>query len=568
MRVRTDSEGGYDHRGELLPLELVCSDPGLRAAVLRGRGVDASVRSLRSFEHEKDEEVLSALARDPALTDEMALHLAATAEVGVVASLAFRPDLPAKVAEAMATDEDERIRTAAAMCANLPGPSTIALAKDPDQTVRRVLAMFASLPPEGISIALADPDPEVRKALATNLRLGTHRRDQFARGDDPLLRRMVATRLDLPLSVVATLAADPVPAVRAAVAARPGLSSELARRLSEDLEESVREAVGEGRQAFLPPGWALPLTGDQALVLDAYPLRRAWAAINFELPRELYRRLAGDANPLVRTALAFNPRVEPRVLSRLAADPHHETRRAALTHPALPEEAMLAATAAPGADRATALTLLGHERLSSIVVARLASHPEEIVRRMVAFVPRLPRSAFEKLAQDPSPWVRRTLAGRWDFPGDWYHALAGGDDVPVLEALAEDDHPGQLQSQARARVKSLIGPGSAASSRAKVAAQSEITRELEAKLVRDADRDVRAALAANPATGSSHVLRLARDPEACVRRAVAQRSYLTKKVLEVLAADVDPEVVELLSARTIPSTGNRGGEGTAGTRRH
>ena len=484
-----------------------------------------------------------ALALYPGLSAEQAHEIVARADSEVVKCLAFREFLPFETAIRLAGHPHEAVRTAAGFCVRMPVDCIAALANDKDPEVRIALAVMGAVP-EAVARGLAaDAHRGVRITLATNLNLAPAVRDRLARHEDADIRRAVASRLDLPPAVVSALAADRDPKVRATVAARPGLPAELRRRLAEDPAEGVRDSARVGEGTTLPFGLKPPLAHSEAMALDASPVRRAWVALNSELSRDLWRHLAADGDAGVRRALAFNPVADPRGLARLAADSDPLVRLVALGHPLLPEEALVVATAPPGCSEEIAHLLLGRGKLPTVILRRLAQHPNEEVREVVASLDaELPRDVFERLARDPSVWARRSLAWRRDMPAEWYDCLVGDDDVEVLEGLAGRGHPCRRQAEVRQRLEILIGAQSTLETRVEIAGRQNLTRDLIERLAKDAAQEVRAVIAGRPDVSSNRLRQLVKDPASCVRLAVATRSRLTPKVRQLLESDPDPAI--------------------------
>ncbi|MER7760997.1 hypothetical protein [Streptomyces sp. NPDC097619] len=301
-------------------------------------------------------------------------------------------------------------------------------------------------------------------------------------------------------------------------------------------------------------------------------------ALPFKPPAVVSRNL-----PVALRGLADNPSAPPAVLLRLAAA---DTARSTLARRRdLPTE--VAAVLAGDEDAGRRAELAAHPALPDEVLLRLARDADPGVRGRLAkgveyftsvgvqerHVPRpLSSEAYELLARDPDPEVRRALAFNRHLPEDLRIRLLDDEDPRTAAAAATEWDPApaaridDLLARAlddRGRfllllrldgplphrtARALLADIDSAAERADgpdllphIAATADLDAELTERFMADRDPELRAALASNPTLAPGAVTALTRDPDNEVRAAVVCRRDLDPVRRESMAVTFDDE---------------------------
>jgi hypothetical protein len=189
----------------------------------------------------------------------------------------------------------------------------------------------------------------------------------------------------------------------------------------------------------------------------------------------------------------------------------------------------------------------------------LAEDPSPFVRKTLAERRELPPEVAERLANDPIAMVRAASAGNHRLPDELIEKLSGdsdervrlavatGDEIPprVAERLARDSCA--LIRSAVARKDGLsretidaLSSDPSASVRCSVSERSDLSENQIANLIRDEDRSVRASIASarNPTLSENAILTIAADRDDDVRAALTKRhGAIPDDVAEKLALD-------------------------------
>ncbi|MFE1949292.1 hypothetical protein ACFW9D_02350 [Streptomyces sp. NPDC059524] len=296
-------------------------------------------------------------------------------------------------------------------------------------------------------------------------------------------------------------------------------------RLPERLEEAA-EAAGRETEAQRAETWqavpgrpAWPLhwadgIGSNPSAPDALLIRLLDVEVGFlhgcDRPAVLDAALAHpDPEVRARPADTFRPRLTPAQwlrLIRAEPSPNRQVlwaRHAAARGIEIPEDLYDALLAGPS--RAQAATLPG-----------------------------LPAHHLPGLATDDDPRVRAAACARWtDLAAPLRTRLLtdADDTVRTAALLAHHTHDAPMPHEVFA---ALPEP------RHEALEHCRFSAGLEAELVRDADPEVRRALAANPRLGAAGVAALAQDPHGDVRAAVARRADLDEDRRAAVRHDFDP----------------------------
>ncbi|WP_045744977.1 hypothetical protein [Actinoplanes rectilineatus] len=406
-----------------------------------------------------------------------------------------------------------------------------------------------------------------------------------------LLRRLAAgpgggervgLRADLPADVIEQImtSGDLFPLAR-----NRHLPEEVRLQLAVHDDPSVRESLaGAGNSG----------TVLARLARDPDPQVRTAVAQNRRTPDGSLTALARDPDPQVRATVAgYWTRAPEPVRRALLTDPADRVRAAAcaiyfprLPHPVPPAD-LLGALVEDPLTRAGAVA---HLPLTDKLAQRLATDPDDDVRRMLASHTRLPAAVRDLLAADVNRRVRVAVFARPDTPaamrsrihddvmrpGPARHDPFGGlDDNVVLRGIENHVAVGELRGLHLAWVTADPLPHVASpyvSFRASVARSMSLPEDAVRVLLEDAESIVRTAMArtmphlVDPVTAEridrefrpvkrtrwrpaddlplpvSVLRRLADDPDPRMRRLAPRDPDLPVALAERLAADPDPSV--------------------------
>jgi hypothetical protein len=289
------------------------------------------------------------------------------------------------------------------------------------------------------------------------------------------------------------LATDPLVETREKLAACLGLPHEVIRTLGADPDVRVVAEL------------ALWAPADIAGELAAHPhagVRRS-VAVNEATPAAvLASLLTGDGLPPARSCLVCDREPVPFV-----HDPHCERSDCSLPPGA----------SCDGSHESTVREIqqmaLRNPAAPVDAVVGFVSHPSTLMRVELAARTDLPARVYERLAEDPIPWVRATLADNPSISESLIHALAIDRGHDVQRQLAR--HP-DLPLDVLSDVAATAGIGSVLPPRIASASGSEIAA---------------LAASANPA----------------VRMLLAQRRDLPPEIRDALASDPDAKVVKSIA---------------------
>ncbi|MGW8761565.1 hypothetical protein ACWGN5_03595 [Streptomyces sp. NPDC055815] len=276
---------------------------------------------------------------------------------------------------------------------------------------------------------------------------------EAAADPDAGVRQEVAYELDAPNEVVAALAHDADPGVVASAAGHPRLPPGLLPGLARHPSTVVREAVADNENA-------------PADVLGAL--------------------LADGGHPAPTRCGACHRRETP---CRDHAPGVRRVRLAAAAHPAVPPEGLAPFLDAP--EVWTVTSFAARTDLPTGFLERLAEHPADDVRAVVAANPAVPEPLLRTLAADPAPDVRRAVAANPAVPLDLLITVATHERLPDEPApRVESATETELHALATSRVAQV---------RALVAHRTELSAALVEQLVTDPDPGVARRIAAHPA---------------------------------------------------------------------
>lgn len=232
---------------------------------------------------------------------------------------------------------------------------------------------------------------------------------------DPVLRPRVALALLEEGSGrpewIYRLASDSQVEIRERLAARPALPTEVMRMLASDPDVGV---VAE---------FAIWAPADFASELAAHPhakVRRSVAVNEAAPPAVLASLLTGDGLPPPRSCAVCDQEPVPFV-----HDPHCDRRDCSLPPGA----------ACDGSHESTVFAIqnaaLWNPATPADAAAAFVGHPETLMRVALATRVDLPAPVYSRLAEDPVPWVRATIAENPSIGESLMRALAAdrGDDV-------------------------------------------------------------------------------------------------------------------------------------------
>ncbi|MEU9358532.1 hypothetical protein AB0D35_10540 [Streptomyces sp. NPDC048301] len=274
----------------------------------------------------------------------------------------------------------------------------------------------------------------------------------------------------------------------------------------------------------------------------------ASAAANPNLPPELLPHLARHPSTVVRQAVAENENASPSLLAALLADggwpaptrcgachrrevacaDHtpgvRRVRLAAAGHPAVPPAGLAAFLDAP---ENSVTTFAARTDLPVEFLNRLATHPCDDVRAVIAANPAVPETLLRTLAADRAPEVRRSVVENPSVPLDLLTTLVAnermpGKPVPRVESASELE----LRTMASSRV---------AQARALVADRTRLPRVLAEQLASDPDIAVAQRIAARPELAPERLAEIVERHGPRVFTAVARHPSCPSALLQRMA---------------------------------
>ncbi|MEV3964675.1 hypothetical protein AB0M34_27940 [Nocardia sp. NPDC050193] len=399
-------------------------------------------------------------------------------------------------ARLLATDPLEEHRERLAACAGLPEDVIGTLLSDSSMRVVAELALVASA--EVVAELSEHPHAEVRRALAANA------------AAPPAALAALLTGEGLPPARSCSICdVEEIPFVHHPNCARPGCTLPPGAACT-GAHESTVHAIQQ--MALRNP--ATPVEAAMGFLDHPSMLLRQELAARTDLPSHAYARLAEDSVPWVRATLAENPGIGRGLIRTLAGDAGHDVQRRLAHRPDLPLEILpqLAET-----------TRIGPTVLPRIAVAtpaeveQLAASSNPTVRMLLAQRRDLPHPIRDILARDPDAKVAKSIASHPGLSEQQLRTMVTRYGAQVIAGVAAnpDATPALLESLARFRppvrkaYREIARHGNATStallacltdhrSRPLAARHSALPQSVIAGLLRDDDRQVVAAAAANP----------------------------------------------------------------------
>ena len=272
-----------------------------------------------------------------------------------------------------------------------------------------------------------------------------------------------------------------------------------------------------------------------ASVSDPDAMIRTAAAAAVSCPQTALGRLTFDSNTDVVLAVVKNPAAGDAVLAAAAAD--KQLTLAVID--AFAERRDLGAAAlgvlARHHDHEARMVSAAHERSAASLLSVLAYDDYNKIREMVAGNVNCHPTTLDRLAEDPA--VRAAVAGNSNTGSDTLLVLASDTDDDVIANVSTHHRcdesvvavlAARYRSSARTR---------ASSARTRAAYHRCCDPQTLAVLAKDADWEVRSAVAANSVCGQALLAELAEDDHFSVRCAVCQNPNTAADLLEKLAAD-------------------------------
>jgi hypothetical protein len=186
-----------------------------------------------------------------------------------------------------------------------------------------------------------------------------------------------------------------------------------------------------------------------------------------KLPTSIQRLLAQDTSSKVRKHLANNPSIHESIAMHIVASDDHGAIRALAKNPATGNDVLRELCLHPDDEVALLVAYrddlepelydllfnhrqstvvaehlayqdIGYQNLSEERAQQLASHPAPSLRAFAADAPRLEAAMRNQLTEDPSPEVRRRLAGNPSLSEHQIRQLLNEQDATI--ALAAEDN--------------------------------------------------------------------------------------------------------------------------------
>ena len=355
------------------------------------------------------------------------------------------------------------------------------MSRDTEAAIRRLAAADPTCPQPDLRRLASDPDPDVSATAAANPSCPTALTAAFAaRARPAATRRHAAANTSCPPWVLAGLTADPDVRVRAAAAGNTNATAGSLAQLTADSDWGVLALLAGNPSASADTLRGISSAtegGDITEQLAANP------ACPFDLLESLAFTRCMHTDPCDNDSCRWGSEDRPLVLARVIAHPASAQGGGWLR--GYIEETLAANSADIEAQIASVAAETSPEHLSE-----WAGHEDEYVRRELA---RNPHADAATLA---------TLVG--DTGDDVYSYLLANPACPpeILISAAQDEtyFPNLLHNpKCPPDALAVIARSANTGARAVAAAHPNISADAAQALAADADRSVRAALAANAA---------------------------------------------------------------------
>ncbi|MFD6598456.1 hypothetical protein ACFWFH_33955 [Streptomyces coelicoflavus] len=273
-----------------------------------------------------------------------------------------------------------------------------------------------------------------------------------------------------------------------------------------------------------------PSAPPEALVrLATADIDRTELARRRDLPVQAAVILADDEDARVRSELAAHPSLPAEVQIVLARD----------------VDARVRGRLAEGAAYFTSVGLHAHHLpgpLSHEAYELLARDPQPKVRRALAFNRRLPDGIRARMLDDDDARTAAIAAAEWNPAptariGELLSRTTGAFSRELLLHRLDGPLPIEAARGMLADIDSSADPANSAGLLRQIAATADLDADLTGRFL--TDPQLRAAVAANPTLDPGHVAALAHDPDNQVRAAVVARRGLDPVLRESVSVEYD-----------------------------
>ena len=384
------------------------------------------------------------------------------------------------------------------------------------------LSYFVEFVPEKIFA-----DRAFRMAVAKNPKTPPKILKQFSRDRHVSTKTNVAGNTNTPANVLRELADYSVVETRQAVANNKNAPVNALRKLAKDKTDRIRETVARNENT--------PVNVLEILAEDKNDKVRESVARNWSTPASILNKLAADKAIKVCKEVAYRKNTSPNILKKLAIDDNIRVRQGVAWNSNTPTDVLeqLATDKSSEVRRGTAR----NGNTPVYVLDKLATDRDSIVRLGVAENSNLPSAISDRLANDRDLRVKEALVGYWNHnppvkileefvthPDELIRrkvAYSHKSPVNVLEALATDENWQVRETVARNK--------------------NTPTHILE-QLAKDRDDIVRAGVAERENLPYHFFKQLANDEQSRVRCQIAENPNTPIEILKVLAVDRENNV--------------------------
>ena len=382
-------------------------------------------------------------------------------------ALAHNSQTSPKILEQLAQDKSRFLRATVARNKSTPAFVLRELADYSVVETRKAVAGNENAPVDALKKLAKDKTDSIRLAVAENEKTHVDTLTKLATDRNNEIREIVARNWTTPASILDKLAKDKAIGVRQDVAYNPNVSVDTLKMLAIDESSEVRMSVAGN--------WDTPVNLLEQLAIDESNDVRRNVARNGNAPARILNLLAKDRDSIVRAGVAGNPNIPTALSERLANDQDTSVKEA----------------------------LVGYWNQNPPVkiLEEFATHPEELIRKKVAYSHKSSVNVLEILANDKNDWVRETVAKNRNTP------------IYLIEQLAQDED-------------SLVY--------AAVAARENLPFYLLKQFSSDERSRVRYEVAKNPITPTEILAILATDKENSVCHEVVKNPQCTPEIKETI----------------------------------
>lgn len=467
------------------------SDENVKRQVMMNPNLERAL--LDKLLQSQDQDILATCLRNPNVPSTFLISQWRNLTPDLSAFALAHPNFPIDELIIIRQTHSARILSALAKNPQLQSDFLNDLVQKENHYVREVVAQHPNATPELLTRLSADENGYVINAVAQHPRTPTSVLESLF-SQQPLLRSSLVKNPNLSVSIIETLVQQKF--ALKTLAKHPNLPMHYFLDFIQHPEIAVRCAIAQNPK--LPLSYLFYLANDTVTIVRHQAIANERVAFSF---RDLFQYRAGYQLP------------QPVTQVILEADF---------------AEALTSLTAK------ILIRQIKKLRLEVGVVVQLAIHSDSEVRRQVAQILTLPQATYLQLANDEASGVRRQIAKNPSVSGAILEKL-NYDTPSVRRSLCEN------RKLPRYLLTILLQTHDE-SVQAMAVANQNLSLEQLAQYANSLEPLIRRNVAKNPSSSAQILTKLAYDPIASVREAVAKNWHTPQMIVKLLTADADPLV--------------------------